>query len=136
MRRVARDRDLKTSFKFCFDQARGNVKTLERIFVTFDSKSGFSSNGMLGGFADELESKTSVFQSAAEIDSALICVSQKVLSHQIAMYNWLVCWASAMGFYAESRMLSKILDQKEVSARELSAIAHDICQQISQIAAA
>ncbi len=125
--RTAESRELKEAFMIHAEQTSSQIKKLETAFHSINREAKATKCGAIVGILNEAKAIINVFGSTAGIDAALICLCQKIEHYEIATYGCLITWAKSLGHLKAARLLGQILDQEEITDRELTAIAEYVC---------
>lgn len=136
MARAARCENLKVAFIYHIGQTSEQIEKLEQVFQSIDKIPGANTRGAVAEILSEGNYIIQQFGDSPCIDAALICVGQKIEHYEIATYGCLIAWAKLLGYHPAACLLSQILDQEEITDRELTDLAEYVCNGTAETEAA
>lgn len=125
MAKAATCPDLKKALQSHLKETEGQVKKLERVFLSFGMKAKGKTCEATVGLLEEGDEIAAEFKGSPAINAALICAAQKVEHYEIASYGCLTEWAGLLGNKAAAGLLQQILDEEKAANESLNELAHD-----------
>jgi len=125
--RAAKCEGLKVAFIYHIGQTADQIEKLEKVFDSIAKIPRAVVCEAIAGMLEEGNDIIKQFENSPCIDAALICVGRKVEHYEIATYGCLIAWAKILGYHSAAKFLVQILDQEEITDRELTELAEYVC---------
>ncbi len=136
MARASNCEGLKVAFIYHISQTADQIEKLERVFDSIGRIPRCVVCDGVNGMLAEGNFIMKEFGNSACVDAALICVGQKIEHYEIATYGCLITWAKILEYDLAAKLLAQILDQEEVTDRELTDLAEYVCNGAAETEAA
>jgi len=123
MTRAASCESLRAGFEEHTEQAEGHIRSLERIFESFEVSGRGGKCRAMDGI---IKQGTDAIDEEAEPvikDTALIAAAQKVEYYEMASYGTLVSWARQLGHSDAEQLLQQMLEEVRAADRKLTELA-------------
>ncbi len=127
----ATSQDLKEAFRMHFEETKGQVNRLERIFELLELKPSKVTVEGIRGIMDDMRWAMKQKGSTAAIDALLIASSQYIEHYEMAGYSAMISWAKAMNHAKALELLEETLTEEEAANQKLMLISEEINKQAS-----
>ncbi|HXT40783.1 MAG TPA: ferritin-like domain-containing protein [Candidatus Angelobacter sp.] len=114
---------LRKLFRSHLKETASHVKTVEKVFLTFEEKPLAKKCEATIGLLKEGDEIAANFNGSAAINAALIAVAQKVGHYKIASYGCLREWAALLGNKVAAGLLQEALVEEKAANHSLSELA-------------
>jgi ferritin-like metal-binding protein YciE len=129
MAKAASSEKLKEGFEEHFEQTKGHVQRLEKIFEFLQqSPKGKKCKAMEGLIAEGSELTKEDFEGAI-LDAGLIGAAQRVEHYEIAAYGTAQAFAKVLGESQHAALLAETLAEEEATDEKLTTLSEAINQQ-------
>jgi ferritin-like metal-binding protein YciE len=136
MAKAAQSEALKQRFERHWEQTKGHVDRLERIFSAMDeSPKGRKCAGM-EGLVEEGEEVIKEQSSSDALDAGLIASAQRVEHYEIACYGTVRSFAELLGESEAVELLQQTLDEEKQTDEKLTELSKEINAQAKDAAPA
>jgi ferritin-like metal-binding protein YciE len=123
MARAATCDDLKGALQSHLKETEGQVKKLEQVFRSFDTKAKGKTCEATVGLLEEGDEIAAEFKGSPAINAALISAAQKVEHYEMASYGCLHEWAGLLGNKEAAGLLQEILEEEKAANEKLTELA-------------
>lgn len=123
--KVATDEELRGLLLSHLEETHGHAECIEEVFGCFDLKARARPCGATIGILEEGDELVEDYKDSPAINAALICLVQKIESHEIAQYTCLQEWAVALGNKRAASLLKEILTEEKAASKALSELARE-----------
>jgi ferritin-like metal-binding protein YciE len=123
MEKTADSDELKDAFHEHFEQTKGHVDRLERVFKDIGQQPKRKSCKAMEGIIDEGQEIAKEFKGNSALDAALIGASQKVEHYEITSYGTLCSWAKVLGHNQSVTLLNETLREERQADEKLTRLA-------------
>jgi ferritin-like metal-binding protein YciE len=132
MAKAASSDELRQGFEEHFEQTRGHVERLEKVFKTLgESPKGKTCKGMQGLIQEGAEVMDEDFEGSL-MDAALIGAAQRVEHYEIAAYGTVCAFAKELGESDQAMLLNETLDEEKETDEKLTELAEQINTQANE----
>jgi len=126
MAKAASSDELREGFEKHFEQTRGHIQRLEKIFQALgESPKGKTCKGMQG-LIEEGSEATEEDYNGSVMDAALIGAAQRVEHYEIAGYGTVRSMAETLGESNHVSLLEKTLEEEKETDEKLTDLAEQI----------
>ena len=124
MIKKAPDAKLAAAFEKHQAETETQIEKLEQVMTSLDIKVKGKKCPAILGIIEEAEELMKDFKGEeSTLAAGMIAAAQKVEHYEIATYGTLVCWANELGYKAQAKMLTSILDQEKKTDLSLTDLA-------------
>jgi ferritin-like metal-binding protein YciE len=129
MIKIATCDELKSLLQDHLAETEGHVRSLERVFESFDEKPKARKCEATLGLLKEGDQLAERMKSSEAINAALISSAQKMEHYEIASYGCLHEWAKVLGNREAEDLLEDILEEEKSANEQLIETARGCCNQ-------
>jgi ferritin-like metal-binding protein YciE len=132
MAKAASSGELRQGFEKHFEQTKGHVQRLEKVFQALEeSPKGKKCKGMEGLIEEGAEVMEEDFEGSL-MDAALIGAAQRVEHYEIAAYGTVCAFAKELGETEQASLLTKTLEEEKETDDKLTELAQQINAQANE----
>ena len=125
----AATQELKAAFQAHFDETKGQVERLDRVFQVLEKKpTGKTCEAMKGLLAEATEVLENSDAGPLR-DAALIGAAQRVEHYEIAAYGTVISFSKALGQQEISGILAETLDEEKATDKKLTGASRSVNKQ-------
>ena len=125
----AATQELKTAFQAHFDETKGQVERLDRVFQVLEKKpTGKTCEAMKGLLAEATEVLENSDPGPLR-DAALIGAAQRVEHYEIAAYGTVISFSKALGQQEISGILVETLEEEKATDKKLTGASRSVNKQ-------
>jgi ferritin-like metal-binding protein YciE len=110
-------------------ETEGHVKSVERVFESFDEKPKSRKCEATIGLLKEGDELSDRLKGSDALNAALISSAQKIEHYEIASYGCLHEWAKVLGNREAEELLEDILEEEKSANEKLIELARCCCNQ-------
>ena len=114
---------LREAFEAHFEETRGHVERLEKVFQGLDEKARGKHCDGIAGIIEEGKSIMEDDFDEPTMDACLIAAGQRAEHYEIGVYGTVIAWAEAMGHRDAVNQLQLNLDEEKAADKKLSQLA-------------
>ena len=123
MAEKARSEELKAAFAEHWDETKGQISRLEKVFKMLGSKAEGKECPALKGLVQETEELMGEAKNPDVLDAGLIGCAQAVEHYEMARYGTLKAWAEQLEMEDAAELLEETLDEEKAADEKLSELA-------------
>jgi len=132
MAKAASSGELRQGFEKHFEQTKGHVQRLEKVFQALEeSPKGKKCKGMEGLIEEGAEVMEEDFEGSL-MDAALIGAAQRVEHYEIAAYGTVCAFAKELGQAEQASLLTETLEEEKETDEKLTELAQQINAQANE----
>ncbi len=123
MAKKAPDAKLAAAFTKHREETESQIEKLEQVMDSLDIKIKGEKCEAMAGILKEAEEMMGDATEPEVLNASMIAAAQKVEHYEIATYGSLVCWATELGYTAQAKLLTSILEQEKKTDVTLTKLA-------------
>lgn len=134
MAEAAQNEDLVAAFEKHYEETKGQVARLEKVFGMIEQKPQGKTCAAIMGITEEGAEIMKEYRGSPALDAGLLAAAQAVEHYEISRYGTLRTWAESLGLDDAAALLHETLVEEEQTDEYLTEIAETVVNQEAEVA--
>jgi len=126
MKKAANSEELAAAFEKHYGETEEHVQRLEQVFKIIGEKPQSKTCDAIKGIIDEGSEIMEEYKGSPALDAGLLAAAQAVEHYEMSRYGTLIAWAEKLELDKVVPLLSKTLEEEEVTDAALTELAESV----------